>query len=342
MKTEVHSVNPFEPEPDVIARAAEVLARGGLVAFPTETVYGLGARAFDPVAVARIFAAKGRPATNPLIVHLPEPPFEASLADPLWPETAQRLAARFWPGPLTMVLPKPPDVPDIVTGGGATWAIRMPDHAVTYALLLAAGPLAAPSANVSTAVSPTTAEHVLSSLDGKIDLILDGGACPGGIESTVLDLTSSPPRVLRPGPILPSELSAIIGPVVAPEVRLPGEHGPLPSPGTGIRHYAPRARLECYSDEAEASARADQLGKSGGRVRWLRHSTPSHRVEGLEQVEMPQDAPHYAAQLYGALHDADRRGATCVIIDLPPDDEEWLAVRDRLRRAATIWKTAAR
>jgi L-threonylcarbamoyladenylate synthase len=339
MKTEVLQVDPSEPEPEVIARAAEVLDRGGLVAFPTETVYGLGARAFDAGAVAGIFAAKGRPATNPLIIHFPGPPFDASSSGALWPQSAQRLAARFWPGPLTLVLPKPDNVPEIVTAGGATWAIRMPDHAVTYALLLAAGPLAAPSANVSTAVSPTTAEHVLSSLEGRIDLILDGGPCPGGLESTVLDLTSSPPRILRPGPILPSELSAVLGPVIATSVRLNDQQGPLPSPGTSIRHYAPRAHLECYSDEAEASARARQLRKSGGRVRWLRHVTPSHLVEGLEQVEMPYNPLEYAARLYGALHDADRSGAEYVIAELPPETEEWLAVRDRLRRAATLWKT---
>ncbi|MEX2140561.1 MAG: L-threonylcarbamoyladenylate synthase [Pirellulales bacterium] len=338
MQTEVLSVNPSEPEPDVIARAAKVLDQGGLVAFPTETVYGLGARAFDPVAVAKIFAAKGRPANNPLIVHFAAPPFDASSSDSFWPAAAQRLAARFWPGPLTLVLPKPPGVPVIVTAGGSTWAVRMPDHAVTYALLSAAGPLAAPSANVSTAVSPTTAEHVLSSLRGKIDLILDGGPCPGGIESTVLDLTSSPPCVLRPGPILPSELSAVIGHVTASEIRLSGEHGPLPSPGTSIRHYAPRATLECYRDPAETSARVNQLAKSDARVRWLRCSPLARIVLGAEQIQMSQDAPGYAAQLYGALHDADRHGADYVILDLPPDDEEWLAVRDRLRRAATVWK----
>jgi L-threonylcarbamoyladenylate synthase len=342
MQTEILRVNPLDPDPEIIDRAAQVIAQGGLVAFPTETVYGLGARAFDAAAVGRIFAAKGRPAANPLIVHYAGPPFEASIADPLWPATAQRLAARFWPGPLTLVLPKHPDVPDIVTGGGPTWAVRMPDHAVTYALLSAAGPLAAPSANVSTAVSPTTAQHVLDSLGGRIDLVLDGGPCPGGIESTVVDLTCSPPRVLRPGPIVPSELSAVVGPVIAPRIDLSGEHGPLPSPGTSIRHYAPRAVLECYSDSTDASGRVDQLGQSLQRVRWLRRCSPDQNTGRVEQVEMSRNAPQYAAQLYGALHDADRSGADYIVVDLPPDQEEWLAVRDRLRRAAAVWKAAAR
>ena len=339
METEVLRVNPLDPEPEIIDRAANVLAQGGLVAFPTETVYGLGGRAFDAAAVARIFAAKGRPATNPLIVHYAGPPFEASIADPLWPATAQRLTARFWPGPLTLVLPKHPDLPDIVTGGGPTWAVRMPDHAVSYALLSAAGPLAAPSANVSTAISPTTAEHVLDSLAGRIDLVLDGGPCPGGIESTVLDLTSSPARVLRPGPILPSELSAVVGPVIAPQIDFSREHGPLPSPGTSIRHYAPRARLECYGNKLQAFTRIAELIAGGRFAHWL-HRGDTANLSEAKLVRMPQSAPDYAAQLYGALHDADRSGADYIIVDLPPDHEDWLAVRDRLRRASTIWNTA--
>jgi L-threonylcarbamoyladenylate synthase len=340
MKTDVLRVNPSEPEPEIIERASKVLAHGGLVAFPTETVYGLGAKAFDAAAVGRIFAAKGRPATNPLIVHFSGPPMAASVGDRLWPETAERLAARFWPGPLTLVLPKPRDLPDIVTAGGPTWAVRMPDHAVIYALLSAAGPLAAPSANVSTAVSPTTAEHVLESLGGRIELVLDGGPCPGGIESTVVDLTSSPPRVLRPGPILPSELSAVLGHVTAPPITLDHTSGPLPSPGTSIRHYAPRAGLECYGDERQASARIAELVAAGHSVHWLCQGNATGPA-GVTLIRMPGDAPAYAARLYGALHDADRSGAGYIVVDLPPHEEQWLAVRDRLRRAAAVWSSAA-
>jgi L-threonylcarbamoyladenylate synthase len=341
MRTEVLSVDPTNPQPDVIARAAEVLKNGGLVAFPTETVYGLGARAFDAAAVAKIFSAKGRPANNPLIVHFARLPFHDG--DPPrdhWPESADRMAARFWPGPLTLVLPKPAEVPDIVTAGGPTWAVRMPDNAVAHALIAASGPLAAPSANASSGVSPTTAKHVIESLDGKIDLVLDGGPCPGGIESTVLDLNSSPPRVLRPGPILPSELRAVIGEVRASELRLGAEHVSLPSPGTSVRHYAPRARLECYSDVAQALGRALELSTSRTQVHWLRRGAArSPDLSQMHTVLMPIDSAGYAAQLYDALHDADRRGAEYIVVDLPPDEEEWLAVRDRLRRGATIWNS---
>jgi L-threonylcarbamoyladenylate synthase len=340
MRTETLRVDPIDPQPDVIARAADVLKRGGLVAFPTETVYGLGARAYDAAAVAKIFAAKGRPANNPLIVHFAQLPFHGDEEPPreYWPESAQRLAARFWPGPLTLVLPKPAEVPAAVTAGGPTWGVRMPDHAVAHALLLASGPLAAPSANASSGVSPTTAEHVLASLDGRIDLVLDGGPCAGGIESTVLDLCTSPPRVLRPGPIMPSELRAVIGEVTTAQIRLGDEHAPLPSPGTSIRHYAPRARLECYSDPAQALARVSEMDRSSTQVRWLtRRSTQPPVSCYVQIVQMPLESAGYAAQLYDALHDADRWGAEYIVVELPPDEEEWLAVRDRLRRATTIW-----
>jgi L-threonylcarbamoyladenylate synthase len=340
MRTNVLRVDPTDPAPDVIARAADVLRAGGLVAFPTETVYGLGAQVFDAVAVAKIFAAKGRPVNNPLIVHFAHLPFENPYASAgvRWPESAQRLAAHFWPGPLTLVLPKPAEVPPVVTAGGPTWAVRMPDHAVAHALLVAGGPLAAPSANASSGVSPTTAQHVLESLDGRIDLVLDGGPCMGGIESTVLDLTSLPPRVLRPGPIRPSELREVIGEITAPDVRMSAEEGPLPSPGTSIRHYAPRARLECYGDAAQAVARIGELAASRKQVRWLRRDTTQQSsLNQVQHVRMPNESAGYAAQLYDALHDADRQGYDYVVVDLPPDEEEWLAVRDRLRRAATVW-----
>jgi L-threonylcarbamoyladenylate synthase len=342
MRTEVLRVDSTDPQPEVIARAAAVLKNGGLVAFPTETVYGLGASAFDAAAVARIFAAKGRPANNPLIVHFARLPFQDADSPPRehWPASADRLAARFWPGPLTLVLRKPVEVPQIVTAGGPTWGVRMPDHAVAHALIAASGPLAAPSANVSSGVSPTTAEHVLQSLDGRIDLVLDGGSCPGGIESTVLDLTTSPPRVLRPGPIMPSKLRAVIGEVNSPQIRLSEEHESLPSPGTSIRHYAPRARLECYSDPELAICRALELAGLGMPLRWFcRGSPPNPDLDQVQTVQMPLESAGYAAQLYGALHEADRSAAEYIVLELPPDEEEWLAVRDRLRRGATIWNS---
>jgi L-threonylcarbamoyladenylate synthase len=332
MKTEVLRVNPTEPEPAAIQRAAEILKAGGLVAFPTETVYGLGARAYDAASVARIFAAKGRPPTNPLIVHFPHAPFGADESHEAWHNRASWLAARFWPGPLTLILPKPVALPAIVTGGGPTWAVRVPDHPVPHALLLAVGALAAPSANVSSTVSPTTAEHVLSSLDGKIDLVLDGGPCPGGIESTVVDLTSNPPRVLRPGPIRPSELRAVIGDVIATEIRADHEATPLPSPGTSIRHYAPRATLECYADKSEAAQRVEELSRGGKRIAWLRQSTRA------SPTDMPDDPVMYAMLLYDTLHNLDHDDVEYIVLETPPDKEEWLAIRDRLRRGATVWR----
>src|SRR4051794_39087740 len=211
--TTVLALHAIPPDPADVAVAAAVLHRGGLVAFPTETVYGLGANALDAAAVARIFAAKGRPATNPLIVHVAAAEHVWSVAAD-WPAVAARLAERFWPGPLTLVLPKAAAVPDAVTAGGPTVAVRVPAHPVALALLRAAGvPLAAPSANRSTELSPTTAGHVLHGLGGRIDLVLDAGPTAGGIESTVLDVTTNPPRLLRPGLVTPAMIEAVIGPI---------------------------------------------------------------------------------------------------------------------------------
>ena len=214
MQTEVVVVDAQAPQADRIARAAAVLRCGGLVAFPTETVYGLGALALDAGAVGRIFAAKGRPTNNPVIVHVADIAAAVEIAA-AWPDAAELLARRFWPGPLTLVVPRGDAVPDIATAGGSTVAIRVPVHPVALALLRAvAAPVAAPSANRSSELSPTRAGHVLRGLDGRIDMVLDGGPTTGGIESTVLNVTTSPPRLLRPGLIGPAELEAVIGPIV--------------------------------------------------------------------------------------------------------------------------------
>src|SRR5690242_6187855 len=250
-----------------LARAAAVLRGGGLVAFPTETVYGLGANALDPAAVARIFAAKGRPATNPLIVHVAEAA-EAVRVAAAWPEAAARLAERFWPGPLTLVLPRRDTVPDAVTAGGPTVAVRVPAHPVARALIRAAGvPVAAPSANRSTQVSPTRAAHVLTGLDGRIDLLLDGGPTAGGLESTVLAVTASPPRLLRRGLVRPGEIEAVVGALArsGPVAAATGQV--LPSPGMLGRHYAPRAVLQCV--EGSGRDRVRDLQGTGLRVGWL-------------------------------------------------------------------------
>lgn len=331
VETEVVRVDPQRPEEEAIARAAEILRRGELVAFPTETVYGLGANALDAAAVARIYEAKGRPASNPVIVHVAdaEAAYEVVAA---WPEAAERLAARFWPGPLTLVLPKRETIPEIVTAGGPTVAVRVPAHAVARALLHAAGvPVAAPSANRSLRLSPTQTEHVLRDLRGHLPLILDGGPTTGGLESTVLDLTTSPPRLLRPGLVTPAEIEAVIGPIERSTKLVDGR--PLPSPGMMARHYAPRAPLEIAEQNAET--RILELLAQGETVGWLTVRESDLKHPGLTILVLPKEPGVYAARLYAALHALDADGVTRIVVDLPPDGEAWLAARDRLRRAST-------
>ncbi len=262
MKTVVFTLDPAAPNAEAIAEAARVLREGGLVAFPTETVYGLGANALDASAVARIFAAKGRPANNPLIVHVADTrAARRVVAD--WPPLAAMLAERFWPGPLTLVLPKRDTVPDAVTASGPTVAVRVPAHPLAQALVRAAGvPIAAPSANRSTELSPTRAEHVLRGLDGRIDVLLDGGPTAGGIESTVLDLTATPPRLLRPGLLSIAELESVLGPLSRSLPSSVETTQSLPSPGLLPRHYAPRTPLECV----ETASAARTLQPWRGRV----------------------------------------------------------------------------
>ncbi len=328
MHTEHLIVDPAAPEPGLIERGAAVLRSGGLVAFPTETVYGLGANALDSRAVARIFEAKGRPATNPIIVHVAGAEAARSVvAD--WPEIAARLAEAFWPGPLTLVLPRQPEVPDIVTAGGPTVAVRVPAHPVALALVRAAGvPVAAPSANPSSRLSPTRAEHVLRGLSGRIEMLLDGGATPGGIESTVLDLTCSPPRLLRPGLLAAADIESVIGEVAGAPAA--SGAGPLRSPGLLTRHYAPRARLLIV--EGDASPSAAQLAGEGKRVAVLALRTA---CEGdWTVVQMPASPVEYGAALYATLHDLDEARYDAVVVEAPPDAPEWVAILDRLRRGA--------
>ncbi|HEY8504049.1 MAG TPA: L-threonylcarbamoyladenylate synthase, partial [Gemmataceae bacterium] len=295
------AVDPVRPQPEIIARAASVLRAGGLVAFPTETVYGLGADALNPRAVAGIFAAKGRPANNPLIVHVADADQARGLTAS-WPDQAETLAARFWPGALTLVLPRGAAVPDVVVASGPTVAVRCPAHPVAAALIRAAGtPVAAPSANRASELSPTTAGHVVKALDGRIDLILDGGPTPGGLESTVLDLTSSPPRLLRPGLVPVGEIEAAIGPVGRPPAPDAVElaRGPLPSPGTLPRHYAPRTPLFCFESPGEAVGAALDFLSRGLRVGWVGFEVPDalRRPEVLA-ARMPENVRDYTARLY--------------------------------------------
>jgi L-threonylcarbamoyladenylate synthase len=297
-----------------ITRAADLLRAGRLVAFPTETVYGLGANALDAAAVARLFAAKGRPATNPLIVHVASPA-EVPAVAAAWPEAAAQLAAAFWPGPLTLVLPKADAVPVAVTAGGPTVAVRCPDHPVALALLREAGvPVAAPSANRSGELSPTTAAHVLKSLGGRVDAVLDGGPCRRGLESTVLDVTGPVPRVLRPGPVTVPMLETVVGPVA-----VGAQPGTARSPGLQSQHYAPRTPVELADNLIEAEEIRRALETAGFRVKLF--PMPSH----------PESA---SAVLYAMLHEFDDGAWDRIVVVLPPDTPEWAAVRDRLTRAA--------
>ena len=282
-----------------IEQAADLLRAGRLVAFPTETVYGLGANALDAAAVARIFEAKGRPLTSPLIVHVDSIAMARELALE-WPAAADALAQHFWPGPLTIVVPKQPRVPDIVTAGLPSVGLRMPAHPMALALLRAAQiPLAAPSANRFTELSPTAAAHVRAGLAGRI---LDGGPCTVGIESTVISLIGATPRILRPGLVTRPQIEAVIGPV---------EEGSGPeSPGQHPRHYSPHTPIV--------------LGDSPREGRGFR----------LDFSNMPFDAAGYAEQLYRILHELDIQGYDWIAIEPPPDTPEWAGIRDRLYRAA--------
>lgn len=325
-------VDPRHPDPEVIAHAAAVLRRGGLVAFPTETVYGLGAHALDPAAVERIFAAKERPGYNPLIVHLADAAAAPGLAGE-WTEAAAKLAAAFWPGPLTLVVPRGPRVPDVVSAGLPSVALRVPAHPVARALLEAAAlPVAAPSANRSTELSPTTAAHVEKSLGDRVELIVDGGPTPVGIESTVVSLLGELPTVLRPGTVSPEEIAAVVGEV---EMASPGGGGRAarPSPGMLDRHYAPRAELRLFDPEerAEALRTAERLAAEGRAVGVV---TLGPAGFAPDVVEMPRDPRAYAAQIYAVLHELDDRGCERVLVERVPGTPEWAGVRDRLRRAA--------
>jgi len=328
-----------EPPPAVaeaLGRAIEVLERGGLVAIPTETVYGLAADARDEEAVAGIFRAKGRPASNPIIVHVADVSMARSLAAS-WPASADAVATRLWPGPVTVVVPRGPRIPDIVTAGGDTVALRCPAHPLARRLIADSGiPLAAPSANRSEAVSPTTAHHVLEGLGNRIDLILDGGPCTKGIESTVVDCTTSPPRILRPGPLSRRQLEAAVGGPVAWPATMEAGDAAVRTPGAGRRHYRPVTPLEMPTDP---SARVAELLGAGRRVGWLvlMADELTRTLTGnrdLVAVPMPEDPNAYARQLYATLHALDQRQLDRIVADRPPDTEDWRAVHDRLGRAA--------
>ena len=322
-------VDPHSPDPAKIEQAAVALNAGLLVAFPTETVYGLGAHALDPVAVRRIFAAKGRPAWNPVIVHTATVEQARALARE-WPFTAERLARAFWPGPLTLVLPRADDVPPEVTAGGDAVGLRVPNHPVARALLLAAGiPVAAPSANRSTELSPTTALHVIESLGKDVAIVLDGGPATVGIESTVVDLRGGLVQVLRPGAISVADIAEVLGAAVQGPGPDPAADTPRSSPGQMERHYAPRTPLRIVTGREIEGLPADAMARLGLLV-WSARVPPSGNVERL-----PADPAGYARELYAALHRLDAAKGREIMVEAVPDTVAWEAVRDRLRRAST-------
>lgn len=320
-----------------VERAAECLRAGDVVALPTETVYGLAANAFDAKAVAKIYESKGRPAQNPIIVHI------ASLAMAKgcvtqWPARADKLARAFWPGPLTLVLPNSEAVPGIVTAGGTTVGVRWPRHPFIQAVIRECGfPLAAPSANLSGQISPTNAEHVRKQLGGRIRLIVDGGQAQVGIESTVLDLTVEPPRVLRPGMIHAESLAAVVGEVRSERCEVRTSAAPLHSPGLLEKHYAPRARLVVLSwrNEAELTSHLSSFTSPLGNCHVIAHTCIPSGAGFADVSVMPHDAEAFARALYAELHRCDEAGATLIVMEALPDSPEWHALADRLNRAAS-------
>ncbi|HEX2200090.1 MAG TPA: L-threonylcarbamoyladenylate synthase [Burkholderiales bacterium] len=306
-----------------VRRGAEILRAGGLVAFPTETVYGLGADAASAAAVARLYAAKRRPADHPVIVH-----FAAAGDAFTWardvPDQARLLAKQFWPGPLTLVLKRSAKAPDFVTGAQDNVGLRVPSHPVAHELLtLFKGGVAAPSANRFGRVSPTTAAHVRADLGADVDLVLEGGPSEVGIESTIVDLSGGAPVLLRPGRISRQQLESIIGKVGEGSETSPRHSGGL------VRHYAPRtpARLVPTYDLDKEIARLKE------KVAVLAFSRPDERVDYW--LRMPRDPHAYAQKLYGALRELDGAGCEEILVELPPAAPQWAAVRDRLQRACS-------
>jgi L-threonylcarbamoyladenylate synthase len=334
----VLAIDPAAPDRATIDRAAEALRAGLLVAFPTETVYGLGANALDPVAAGRIFAAKGRPADNPLIVHVPSLAAAEALVGLLAP-VARTLASRFWPGPLSLVVRHRGDIPAIVTGGLPTVALRVPNHTVARALLEAAGvPVAAPSANRSGAPSPTTAQHVLADLGEHVAVVLDGGACGVGVESTVLDATGPAPVLLRPGGLGIEQLEAVTGGIVLPGPDAEGEALRARSPGTRYRHYAPRARV-VLAEPVDVGPVARQWTGRGEHVGTLSPGPVSPLGTGAPHQDAGDGAEGYARVVYAGLRALDAAGCTLIVAATVPEAGLGRAVMDRLRRAASAGET---
>ena len=304
-----------------VRRAAQILRAGGLVAFPTETVYGLGADAANEQAVRKLYSVKRRPADHPVIVHFASADKALSWAREM-PESAKKLAARHWPGPLTLVLKRSPAAKDFVTGGQDTVGLRVPSHPIAHELLKAfGGGVAAPSANRFGLVSPTTAAHVREDLGKDVDLVLEGGASEVGIESTILDLSGAAPVLLRPGHLSKETLESLLGPIGEKTAAAPRHSGGLE------RHYAPRTPARIVP----AHALDREIAKGKDKVAVLAFSRPDERVDYW--LRMPRDPQAYAHRLYAALRELDTAGCERILVEAPPESPEWRAVRDRLQRA---------
>ncbi len=322
-----------------VSAAAEVLRKGQLVGLPTETVYGLAGNAWQESAVRSIYEVKGRPATNPLIVHVVGWEMVRECARE-WTDLADRLARAFWPGPLTLVLPRSSKVPDVVTAGGDTVAVRWPSHPVMQAVIRECGfPVAAPSANRSNALSPTQAEHVQAQLSGRIPLIVDGGHANVGIESTVVDLVGRPARVLRPGMISLPALQAADPDLKWSEFTVPeGKDSPVRSPGQLRRHYSPEARLlvRRWTHAGELDALVAKLEVARNRIGIVAYGVIPEGRDFARVAVVPHDAEAYARALFSELHLCDAAHCECIVVEAPPEEPEWAGVRDRLQRASAV------
>jgi L-threonylcarbamoyladenylate synthase len=344
VETQISRINPNQPDPQIIAQAAKVLRELGLVAFPTETVYGLGANALDETAVGRIFAAKQRPFYDPLIVHIAHKK-EIDFVAQAIPDIAYTLAKKFWPGPLTLVLKRHERVAPNVSAGLGTVAVRMPNHRIPLDLIEAAGvPVAAPSANLFTRPSPTSAQHVLDDLGGHVDIILDGGPCPIGLESTVLDLTSDQPTILRPGGTPAEALKEIIIDLILPESQsMKDDQTSKPSPGMMLKHYSPKARFLLFKGGRENAVDqikeiAQNLISQGYKIGLMVTDEDYPQFSGfqadIERLGSRDDLSGIGQILFARMRSLDKKGVGYILMRSLPSEGLGLAIGDRLFKAA--------